>query len=226
MLVLQTGKVFIMKKSSLTLMASAVVLLFSLPARSAVQVMPRPESEPAKEPAQPAAPSKPAGAVDKPVAFEVDGKYLTADPGNALDLMGDKIGSKQGFTLVDVNGGELADGDEVRIQYIPGKGHGRAGDPTKSSFWVETPEGIRRNREGGSFRIKQVGDKYAFQTDKGKFVGPPAAGGFLTLVDKQEGAMLVKIIDLSHGIPKKPKAPKTEVKETTPPGSSDKSSEE
>jgi hypothetical protein len=42
---------------------------------------------------------------------------------------GDKIGSKQIFTIIDLSGGNLGDGDEVKIQYIPGRGT----DPSKAN---------------------------------------------------------------------------------------------
>ena len=112
---------------------------------------------------------------------------------------------KAPFTLIDLNGGELADGDEVKIQYIPGKG--TTPDPSKSTFWTETPEGIQRKRQGESFKVKQVGTRHAFLTSKGKFLGQPVEGA-LILVDKESDAMLVDIIDLTHGVPKAPKAPK------------------
>jgi hypothetical protein len=182
---------------------AAILVVFQ--ANGAVQVSPGPESEPQTG----ATPAVPAGATEKSVAFQVGAKFLTANSGGALDLSGMKIGSKQIFKMFDLNGGELADGDEVKIQYIPGKGSaGGSGDVSKSSFWMETPLGVRRSRPGESFKVKQVGTKYAFQNLKGKFVGQPGEEGNLSLVEKQEAALLVDIIDLSNGVPKAPKAPK------------------
>src|SRR5690349_5628846 len=48
-----------------------------------------------------------------------DQKYITANTGGVLDATGLKIGSKQIFTLVDVDGHDLQDGDEVKIRYTP-----------------------------------------------------------------------------------------------------------
>jgi len=113
--------------------------------------------------------------------------FITADPSNALDLAGVKIGSKQTFTLVDITGGELADGHEVRIRYTPHTG--------KPSYWLENKLGIRRGHDGDVFKIKRVGTKVALVTPTGKFVAPPTVANALGVSDKQEGALLVEILD-------------------------------
>ena len=205
--------------------ATAILVVFQ--ANGAVQVSPGPETEPQKE----AASGAPAEATEKVVAFQVGAKFLTANSGGYLDLSGVKIGSKQTFKLYDLNGGELADGDEVKIQYVPGKGGATGqGDASKATFWTETPIdsttqpfGVKRSREGQPFKIKKVGTKYAFQNLKGKYVGQPGEEGSLSLVDNQEAALLVDIIDVSHGVPKvhKTKAPKPEASATAAPAAAE-----
>ena len=144
---------------------------------------------------------------EKLVAFRVsDNKYVTANIGGALDLSGMKIGTKQTFTLVDLNGGELEDGDKVKIRYTPNSGG--TPDPSKASYWAEVKEGIRRIHDSDVYSIKQVGAKYAFQTSNGKFVAGPVAGGALGLTDKPESALLAELVDLSSGIPKTSKKSK------------------
>ena len=139
---------------------------------------------------------------EKRVAFQVSAKqFITASPSNSLDFAGAKIGSRQTFTLVDLNGRELEDGHRIKIQYIPNSGG--MPDPTKASYWVEMRAGVKRGRDGDTFKIKKVGAKYAIMTSGGKYVAGLAGGGMLGLTDKQEGALLVEIID-----PSAPKAPK------------------
>src|SRR5438105_15922068 len=76
---------------------------------------------------------------EKSFAFQTaDKKYVTTATGGLLDLTGTKIGSKQIFTLIDVNGGELADGDEVKIRYMPGTAAGRS--PPKPNYWRATKD--------------------------------------------------------------------------------------
>jgi hypothetical protein len=164
-----------MKRAHVIFMTAAVVTLTAMPLGAAVRV----DTAEAKE---------------RPVAFRVGGKnYITTNPGNSLDLTGIKIGSKQTFILIDLNGGELGNGDRVRIRYVPNSG-GKP-DPSKASFWVELKEGVKRARDGDVFTVKQVEAKYAFQTPSGKFVGAPVDGGLLGVTDKQEGALLVDLFD-------------------------------
>jgi hypothetical protein len=132
---------------------------------------------------------------EKAVAFRVlDDKYISTAPSNSLDCTGTKIGSKEKFTIVDLNGGDLTDGHQVRIRYTPN-------DPTKSSYWREIKEGVKRGKDGDTFTIKRVDTKCALQTVSGKFVAAPVAGGLLGVVEKQDGAMLMELVDLSSVVP-------------------------
>src|SRR2546427_12136782 len=84
---------------------------------------------------------------ERRVAFQVsEKKFVTANPGNSLDLTGAKIGSKQTFTLIDFNGGEIESGDDVRICYIPNSGG--VPDPSKASYWREVPGRWKRGEWG------------------------------------------------------------------------------
>jgi hypothetical protein len=112
------------------------------------------------------------------------------------------------FTIIDLNGGNLADGDTVKIRYTP---HGGAAtDQTKSSYWRETAEGIKRNSEGSVFKIKLVDTKYAFQAPSGKFMTGVVTENVFGLSDKQADALLLELVDLSAGVPKPPKQPKAQ----------------
>ena len=142
---------------------------------------------------------------EKRVAFRTaEGKYLTADTGNALTLSGTKIDSKQTFTLIDLNGGDLADKDEVRVRYTPNSG-GKP-DPSKASYWKEISEGIKRAREGDVFKVKLVESKYAFVAPSGKFVGQPLEGGVLGVTTNVGGALTLELVDV---LPKTNSAPKS-----------------
>ena len=133
------------------------------------------------------------------------GQYVTANPPSNLELGAVKIGSKQTFTIIDLNGEGLEDGDEVMIRYTPNSG-GKP-DPSKSSYWQEVKEGVKRSKEGDVFKVKRVDTKYAIQVQSGKYVGGPLPGGFLAITENQQGALLVELVDLSQGIPKKTQKP-------------------
>jgi len=150
--------------------------------------------------------------IEKSIALRTsDQKYVTADTGGDLNTTGIKIGSKQIFTLVDVDGHNLQDGDQVRIRYTPHTGG--VPDPSKANYWQESQAGIRRKRDGDPFKLKWVGDKCAFQAPSGKFVAAAMPEGFLGLSEKSEGALLVDLIDpASKSVivnPKPPAAPAT-----------------
>lgn len=131
---------------------------------------------------------------EKSVALKTsDQKYVTAATGSVLDLSGSKIASKQTFTLVDMNGGDLADGDEVQVRYTPTP---KPGEPPKSNFWVDKKGELKRGSEAGVFKVKKTDATYSFQAASGKFVGAPASGtGPLALVDGEEGALKVEIVE-------------------------------
>lgn len=130
------------------------------------------------------------------VAFRVlDSKYIGTAPSNSLDCVAMKIGGKQRFTIVDLNGGPLADGHEVRIQYVP-TSDGKP-DPDKASYWREVKEGVKRGHDGDVFKIKRMDTKCALQTVSGKFVAAPIDGGLLGVTNAPEAAMLVELVDLS-----------------------------
>jgi hypothetical protein len=84
--------------------------------------------------------------VERSVAFRTIGnRFITASPSNSLDLTGAKLGGRQTFELIDITGGELADGHEVRIRHTPNTG--------KPSYWLEARDGIRRGHDGDIFKI-------------------------------------------------------------------------
>ncbi len=179
-----------MRKTHLAFVTAAIAMLAAVQLRAGVRVS---SSQP----------------TEKAVALlTADKRYVTASPEGALDLSGGKIGSKQTFTIIDLNGEDLADGDEVKIRYTPNSG-GKP-DPSKSTYWREVKEGVKRGKEGDVFKVKRVDTKYAILAPSGKFVGGPVPDGLLAVMDKQEGALLVELVDLSQGIPKKPKQPAAE----------------
>jgi hypothetical protein len=107
-----------------------------------------------------------------------------------------KIGSKETFTIVDVAGHNLLDGDEVRVCYTP---HPKPGEAAKPSYWVENNAGVKRGRNGDVFKLKRVDTKFALVTPTGKFVAPPTSESALGVSANQDGALLVDIVDAKSG---------------------------
>jgi len=144
--------------------------------------------------------------VEKIVAFKAANGYVTIVTGGFLTVGGEKIGSKQVFTIIDMSGGNLADGDTVRIRYTP---HSATSDQSKSSYWAETSDGIKRNSDGSSFKLKVVDGKYAFVAPSGKFLSYTA--NTFVFSEKQADALFVEVVDATNALNKgkKPTAEKT-----------------
>jgi hypothetical protein len=176
-----------MKKALLALMTAAIGILVAAPVQAGVHVTAAPEP------------------LEKSFAFRTpDNKYVTTVTGGFLNLNGEKIGSKQIFTIIDLNGSDPTDGDPVKIRYTPG---GASGETAKSSYWREAPEGIKRGSESSVFKIRRVDSRYALQAPSGKFVTGIVTDNILALSDKQADALLLEFVDVSGGIPKTPKKP-------------------
>ena len=183
-----------MKAIRTTLILTVLGILTALQSHGGVKVS---DAESDQQPPVAVEKEKPvAGPAERTVAMRLaDGSFVTASPNGTLDQSGVKIGSKQTFTIDDVNGGELADGDEVRIRYTPNSGG--VPDPAKATYWRLGKEGVIRKREGDTFKIKKVDSKYAFQTQDGKFVTGKVVDGALALSDKQESALVVEFVDVN-----------------------------
>ena len=201
-----------MRKTHLAFITITVALAIwaAVPLRAAVTVTPAEppsgKTEPSKTEPSKAEPAKSELPPGKPFALQVDeDKYVSTGMNSGLAANGGKIGSKQTFSIIDLNGGDLADGDGIQIRYVPNAG-GKP-DPSKASFWKETEGGVKRGKEGDTFKLKKVGTKYALLAPSGKFVtGTQGDDGVLVVSDKQEGALLVEFIDLSGGKPKSKKS--------------------
>ena len=121
----------------------------------------------------------------------------TRSPGNQLFVGGMKIGSQQTFTLIDLNGEDIVDGDEIKIRYTPNKDG--VPDPSKSSYWVEIKDGIKRGKEGDVFKLKKVDSKFAIQAPSGNFMTATSVEGVLAVTNNLDGAVMLDILDISAG---------------------------
>jgi uncharacterized Zn ribbon protein len=129
---------------------------------------------------------------EKSVAFKTaDGKFVTGVPSAGFDLSGTKAGGRQIYNLVDENGGELADGDSVKVMMSDNVKGWKIKDGT---LWRGTP---------AAFKVKKVDNKWAFQARDGKFVGV-ATGGAVGAVDTLETALQLEIVPATAPAEKKP----------------------
>jgi hypothetical protein len=139
--------------------------------------------------------------VEMTVAFQVaPNKYVSTAPSNSLAIVSGKPVSKKIFSIIDISGGDLKDGDRVRIRYTPHASKTETGaEPPRPNYWLENSAGVRRGHDGDVFTLKRVDTKFAFVTPTGKFVAAPTNEVALGVSAKQEGALLVDIIDVKTG---------------------------
>lgn len=125
---------------------------------------------------------------EKTAALRIaSGAYLSMVAGGGLDASGKEIGKQQIFTIVDANGGELEDGDKVKIVY-------------ETSLWREDKENNKIHRVAikGSkdaetvFKVKRKDKMLMLQTPSGKYLA--IDGAAIVTTDKQDKAALLELV--------------------------------
>lgn len=109
------------------------------------------------------------------------GNYVSIVAGGGLDASAKAITAKQIFTFIDLNGGTLVDGDNVKIQY-------------ETSLWHEEKETNRVRRvpvkgakqEECIFKIRVKSKTILLETPSGKFVAVSNDGTAIETRDKRE----------------------------------------
>ena len=140
---------------------------------------------------------------EKSVAFRTtDNRYVTATAKGGLNTSGAKIAGNQTFVLVDLNGGDIADGDTVQIKWAPagskptywgegegaiGRYGGRPGDA--STFKIKLKEKSSKDAAGKDAPLSIV-----LQTASGKFVSVPGEGAALATTDAADKATTLEIV--------------------------------
>lgn len=115
-----------------------------------------------------------------------DGKFVGMTAGGGLDASADTISAKQTFTLLDLNGGKIADGDAVKIKF-------------DASQWREDKENSRVHRvptkgakeNEGVFKLRVKEKLIYFETPAGKFV--KIADGAVTTTSDAKNASLFDV---------------------------------
>jgi hypothetical protein len=153
-----------------------------------------------------ATPSGFAQEVAKDVAFLTPAQtYVSCVRGGVLGTKSKTITAMETFKLTDANGGELADGDVVKISATAGSKEGKA------SFWSEKADGtitrIRKDDASVAFIVKKKDAGITLKTASGKFVSNTAAE--LGTTAEEAGAVVLKVVPA----PAAPAAP-TAAKET------------
>jgi hypothetical protein len=133
---------------------------------------------------------------EKRVAFRVNAerpvRYLTADRGNRMRITGSEIGPNQEFTLIDTNGGDLADGDDVQIKHVTADGKITTYCWEHGDTFSRTPKSAD---PATHFKIKKTTQGISLQTVSGKFVAVPPTTKDLAYTDDAPKAVVFEVIE-------------------------------
>ena len=154
-----------------------------------------------------AAPSGFAQEAGKNIAFLTPTQtYVSCVRGGVLGTKGKSVTEMETFKLVDANGGELADGDVVKIYTTAGSREGNV------SFWSEKADGsisrIRTEDTSVAFTVRKKDGGIILMTASGKFVSN--TGSALATTDQESGAVIFKVVSA----PEAPAVPTAPAKET------------
>lgn len=133
------------------------------------------------------APSQPASYT---VAFKfANGNHLGMVANGGLDASSAEIGNNQIFTVVDLNGGTLINGDPVKIIF----GQSQMREDAGANKIHRVPIRGAKDEEC-TFKLLVIGKNIAFQTPSGKYLVPSADGKSITTTDKKEEAGLITVV--------------------------------
>ena len=114
-------------------------------------------------------------------------RYATMVSKGGLNISSREVTDRQVFTLVDSNGGDLADGDEVQIKYGEGK---------DTSYWQETDGGqIKRDRKSSTFKVKKAEKGISLQAPSGKFVSAEYQSDNIPVTDASDKAAVFEVVE-------------------------------
>ena len=139
-----------------------------------------------------------AAPVAQPTAYTMalklkNGDYIGMVAGGGMSANAKEISTNQIFQLIDLNGGQLSNGDSVKIIF---------GQPPTISQWHEDTENNKIHRipsrgakdDGCIFKILVVGQNILLQATSGKYVAASADGSGLTTTDKKDDTSLFTAI--------------------------------
>jgi hypothetical protein len=156
---------------------------------------------------------------EKTVAFrtvaDTPNRYVTVAAGGAINTSSLEIADRQIFVLVDLNGGELADGDTIQIKYAPvgaratywreGEGVVNRTDARPDAactFKIKLPEKTEKPDKDKADADKAAPLSIMLQTASSKFVSVYSNGGALATTDNQGKAVVLEVVENPVAPPK------------------------
>jgi Fascin domain len=128
------------------------------------------------------------------VAFKFNnGKHLGMVGGGKMDASSLKISNNQIFQMIDLNGGQLANGDSIKILFGDEKTRSQLREDTENNLIHRIPAKGAKD-DGCIFKILVVGQNVLLQTPSGKFIGTSEDGKSLIRTDKKDGTSLLTAV--------------------------------
>ena len=135
-----------------------------------------------------------AQSVNYTVAFLLNnGKHLGMVGGGKMDASSAKIGSNQIFQMVDLNGGQLTNGDSLKLIFGQAPSLSQLHEDKENSLINRVPIRGAKDEEC-IFKILIVGKNVILQTPSGKFVATSEDGKSLITTDKKDDSSLLTAI--------------------------------
>jgi len=127
--------------------------------------------------------------VEKEVLFKLSGgRFITVAPQGKVIISSKEDLGRQRFTLIDLNGGTLEEGDKVKVRYV-------SPESPKATFWQCESGELTRNYTGTEFKLRKQSDKYQFEIGGGKFVAIARDDKSLESGKSETSAMKVDIVE-------------------------------
>lgn len=128
------------------------------------------------------------------VAFKLNnGKHLGMVGGGKMDASASEIGNNQIFQMIDLNGGQLSNGDAVKIIFGQAQTQSQLHEDKENNLINRVPTRGAKDEEC-IFKILVVGAKVLLQTPSGKFVATSEDGKSLITTDKKDDSSFLTAV--------------------------------
>lgn len=128
------------------------------------------------------------------VAFKFNnGNYLGMIANGGMDASSKEITAKQVFQMVDLNGGQLSNGDTLKIIFGEGQTQSQLHEDKENNRINRVPTRGAKDEEC-LFKILVVGQNILLQTPSGKYIALGADGKSLTTTDKKDETSLLTAV--------------------------------
>ena len=128
------------------------------------------------------------------VAFKLNnGKHLGMVGGGKMDASSAEIGTNQIFQMIDLNGGQLSNGDSVKIIFGQAQTQSQLHEDKENNVINRVPTRGAKDEEC-IFKILVVGAKVLLQTPSGKFIATSEDGKSLITTDKKDDSSFLTAV--------------------------------